>query len=142
MLILHGAAALSAFRLDKLAQKLSELHPEIRLRHTRYLHFAQLRAPLSPEQEDVLQQLLTYGPRDTLGESAGAADDTGLQLVVPRPGTISPWSSKATDIAHHSGLEQVERLERGVGYYLNMPRQLTPEQVAAAIWEQVRDVLD
>jgi phosphoribosylformylglycinamidine synthase len=39
-------------------------------------------------------------------------------LVVPRPGTISPWSSKATDIAHNCGLSAIRRLERGVAYYL------------------------
>ncbi|MGQ7171359.1 hypothetical protein ACUOCP_35115, partial [Escherichia sp. R-CC3] len=54
-----------------------------------------------------------------------------LLLVTPRPGTISPWSSKATDIAHNCGLQQVNRLERGVAYYIEAGT-LTNEQ-----WQQV-----
>ncbi len=113
MLILRGASALSAFRLDKLAQKLSDLHPQFRLLHTQYVHFAELSAPLSTEQEGVLGQLLRYGPRSAADEGDLAGSGQSL-VVVPRPGTISPWSSKATDIAHNAGLTQLARLERGI----------------------------
>ena len=56
-------------------------------------------------------------------------------LVVPRPGTISPWSSKATDIAHNSGLEQVRRLERGTAFYL------TGSDIADATFQAAADLL-
>ena len=131
MLILRGAPALSAFRLDKLAQKLAVIDPGIRIQHTEYLHFAELRAPLTPEREAILARLLHYGPAiEEAGHVAGDAQAAQLLLVVPRPGTISPWSSKATDIAHNCGLDEVERLERGTAYYLVLPALLTPGQHA------------
>jgi phosphoribosylformylglycinamidine synthase len=133
MLILRGAAALSAFRLDKLAQKISAIHPDIRLLHTEYVHFAELEGTLSGGEEDTLAGLLSYGPRSGTAESVDSlASDTSVKfLVVPRPGTISPWSSKATDIAHNSGLSQVVRLERGVQYFLACPQDLSDADTAA-----------
>ena len=128
MLILRGASALSAFRLDKLAQKLSDLHPEIHLIHTEFVHFAELSVAMSADREDVLRQLLKYGPRSEGASSVGLTVAGDILLVVPRPGTISPWSSKATDIAHNCGLEQVLRLERGIAYYLSVPETLGTAQ--------------
>ena len=119
MLTLRGAPALSAFRLNKLAQRISGIHPEIQLLHTEYVHFAQLHGPLSSEQEGVLTSLLAYGPELTIVNTDELVG-TALLLVVPRPGTISPWSSKATDIAHNCGLCEVERLERGLALYLSL----------------------
>ncbi|MDX1734804.1 MAG: phosphoribosylformylglycinamidine synthase [Halioglobus sp.] len=122
MLTLRGSPALSAFRVAKLAQKLSAIHPDLLLLHTEYLHFAALHQPLEEDQRRVLERLLSYGPA-----SAAAGDsnpDGELFLVVPRPGTISPWSSKATDIAHNCGLRNVERLERGVAWYFGLPQGL------------------
>ena len=124
MLTLRGAPALSAFRLDKLAQKFSDIHPDIQLLHTQYIHFAQLHRPLSPQRLEILEKLLSYGPRAP--EAVADQDkEEDLLLVVPRPGTISPWSSKATDIAHNCGLDEVERLERGVAWYLDLPEHLS-----------------
>ncbi|MBF3313943.1 hypothetical protein ISU77_17665, partial [Leptospira borgpetersenii serovar Hardjo-bovis] len=80
-----------------------------------YVHFAALAAPLNAEEHARLERLLKYGPSLT-----GHAPSGRLLLVTPRPGTISPWSSKATDIAHNCGLAQVKRLERGVAYYLDV----------------------
>lgn len=124
MLTLRGAPALSAFRLDKLAQKLTAIDPDIQLLHTEFVHFADLAAPLDAEQESVLAQLLDYGP--TISETGHVANAGGgtLFLVVPRPGTISPWSSKATDIARNCGLEAVARIERGIAYQLSLPDNL------------------
>lgn len=119
MLTLRGAPAYSAFRLEKLAQRLSNLHPDIQILHHEFVHFAELTAPLDAGQSEVLESLLTYGPAVT--SSTRAPEGATLFLVVPRPGTISPWSSKATDIAHNCGLEAVERLERGVAWYLGLP---------------------
>ena len=130
MLTLRGAPALSAFRLDKLAQKFSAIHPEIQLLCPEYLHFAELLAPLEPARLEILNSLLTYGPAP-----AALPDDkmarAALLLVVPRPGTISPWSSKATDIAHNCGLHEIERLERGIAWYFLLPGDITGEQTVA-----------
>ena len=123
MLTLRGAPALSAFRLDKLAQKLSAIHRDIQLVHTEFVHFAELHQPLSAPQHEILESLLTYGPSARV-EGGEALAEATLLLAVPRPGTISPWSSKATDIAHHCGLESIERIERGVAWYVTLPENL------------------
>ncbi len=122
MLILRGAPALSPFRRDKLAQKLSAIDPAVRLLHCEFVHFAHTAEALSEDRQELLRQLLHYGP-----VAEGVEPDTGaaeLLLVVPRPGTISPWSSKATDIAHNCGLREVLRLERGTAWYLELPAGL------------------
>ena len=130
MLILRGAPALSDFRLDKLAQKLALIHPDLHLLHTEYVHFAELERTLSEDQRAVLEQLLEYGPA-TVARDSAALDAGRLRLVVPRPGTISPWSSKATDIAHNCGLDNVKRLERGTAWYFQQPAELDAAQRAA-----------
>ena len=128
MLILPGSPALSAFRLDKLAPRLSAIHPQVRLLTTEYIHFADLDGDLPDDRLAVLENLLAYGP-DGGSRSHGAdRSEAALMLVVPRPGTISPWSSKATDIAHNCGLTEVHRLERGIAYYLAMPEDISADQ--------------
>ncbi len=113
MLGLRGAPAVSDFRLQKLSQKLtSALGRSLQL-YAEFMHFADLEQSLSDGERQVLDRLLRYGPKLPAHEPLGT-----LVLAVPRPGTISPWSSKATDIAHNCGLGKVRRLERGVAYYL------------------------
>ncbi len=113
MLILPGAPALSPFRRHKLLEAIRAVAPEIATLDAEFVHFAAVAGELDATQRAVLDRLLVYGPRGQRGKRSGT-----LSLVVPRPGTISPWSSKATDIAHICGLLAVERLERGVAYYL------------------------
>ena len=112
MLVLRGSPALSPFRLDKLMTRAAEGAPEVRHIYAEYLHFAQSERELSGDEQVVLAQILTYGPAAQAEEPAGT-----LLLVIPRIGTISPWASKATDIAHNCGLAAIKRLERGVAYY-------------------------
>ncbi len=128
MLIFPGAQALSSFRLDKLQQILCTISADLVLRSAQYHHFAAVSGSLNADEEDVLKQLLSYGDHvdGDLGES-----DSQLFLVVPRPGTISPWSSKATDIAHNAGLEKVQRLERGIVYRVSGADSLSSEQQQA-----------
>jgi phosphoribosylformylglycinamidine synthase len=118
MLCLRGAPALSAFRLDKLAQRLREGGlPDVRLSAS-LMHFADLSRDLTADELALLERLLRYGPA-AAAAAASAAEPAGrLLLVVPRPGTISPWSSKATEIAQQCGLGAVRRLERGVAFGL------------------------
>jgi phosphoribosylformylglycinamidine synthase len=111
-LSLRGSAALSQFRLDKLYSTLTVSAPNIAHIYTEFVHFAFSDTALSAAEQKTLQQILTYGPK-TEAESANGE----LLLVIPRIGTISPWASRATDIAHNCGVLLL-RLERGIAYYV------------------------
>ncbi|AYF88209.1 phosphoribosylformylglycinamidine synthase [Pseudomonas sp. DY-1] len=113
MLILRGAPALSAFRHGKLLEQLTQKVPAVSGLYAEFTHFAEVIGVLSGEEEQVLARLLKYGPSVPVQEPSGR-----LFLVVPRFGTISPWSSKATDIARNCGLAKIERLERAIAYYV------------------------
>jgi phosphoribosylformylglycinamidine synthase len=128
MLQLPGARALSAVRIAKLLARLGTLEPAVRSLDARFIHFVDTARPLELAERQILQQLLTYGPR----ADSGTADANGeTVLIVPREGTISPWSSKATDIAHVCGLTAIRRIERGIEYRLRDMQPLGPERLAA-----------
>ena len=117
MLTFSGAPALSDFRLEKVLAAIRDRVAHVESVDTRYLHLVEVSAPLSDEQRTVVEALLRYGPSTpTEGQSGAPAGE--LLLVVPRFGTVSPWSSKATDIAHVCGLGAVTRIERGVAYFI------------------------
>jgi hypothetical protein len=89
-----------------------------------FVHVVELApgvATLAPAAQTILEKLLTYGPRRQARPPVGL-----LQVVAPRPGTISPWSSKATDIAHICGLTQVKRIERVVAYTVEFGSAAAP----------------
>ncbi|MGA6107308.1 phosphoribosylformylglycinamidine synthase [Pseudomonas solani] len=113
MLILRGAPALSAFRHGKLLEQLTQKVPAVTGLYAEFTHFAEVTGVLTADEEKVLARLLKYGPSVPVQEPAGR-----LFLVLPRFGTISPWSSKATDIARNCGLAKIERIERGIAYYV------------------------
>jgi phosphoribosylformylglycinamidine synthase len=119
MLVLRGAPALSAFRHEKLLSALQSKVAAVTALYGEFIHFADLKQELAESQRNVLDRILRYGPKAEAGEPQGE-----LVLVVPRPGTISPWSSKATDIARNCGLVDVKRLERGVAYYIQSSKVL------------------
>ena len=130
MLHLRGNSALSDFRRDRLLQQLQQPLPSIDRLAADYLHIAELDEALAPAEQDILEKLLDYG------SSATSATLSGTSLiVVPRPGTISPWSSKATDIVHNCGLEKVTRVERGIVYTLGLDNAeaLTDAQLVAVL---------
>src|SRR5579864_7706079 len=112
MLQFRGGPALSPFRIRKLLENLRVTLPEIQSLDTQYLYFVDATGSLGTGDRGVLERLLNDG-QDELSPPPGA-----LLLVVPRLGTISPWASKATDIAHSCGLHKVRRVERGLAYYL------------------------
>ena len=125
MLTFRGAPALSDFRKEKLFNSLYKKFPAVKGVYAEYVHLADVEGELSPEDKAELAALLSYGPKIEAESSRGQ-----LFLVAPRPGTISPWSSKATDIAHNAGLHQVNRLERAVAYYV-------AGELTDADWQQV-----
>jgi len=112
LLSLRGRNALSSFRVAKLLSSLTGTR--IAAVAAVYWHFVRTSHALTGAERATLDRLLTYGPRDASDDAAGE-----LLLVLPRPGTISPWASKATDIAHNCGLAAVERIERGVAYRIS-----------------------
>ena len=91
MHILRGAPALSDFRRSKLLARLQNRVAAVSGVYAEFMHFAELTAELDESSEQVLSRLLRYGPSVAVEEPAGE-----LVLVMPRFGTISPWSSKAT----------------------------------------------
>ncbi|MGC9551798.1 phosphoribosylformylglycinamidine synthase [Vibrio metoecus] len=125
MRILRGSPALSEFRVNKLLTACREQHLPVTGIYAEFMHFADLKAELNPQELEKLEKLLTYGPTIQEHEPQGL-----LLLVTPRPGTISPWSSKATDIAHNCGLRGIKRLERGTAYYVEAETALTAAQIA------------
>ncbi|PIV15600.1 MAG: phosphoribosylformylglycinamidine synthase [Gallionellales bacterium CG03_land_8_20_14_0_80_55_15] len=132
-----GSSALSAFRLEKLRAAINAVAPAMTLTDTRYCYFSALQgAKLDKAQAGLLDKVL--GLDESAGEPAQAKtpDSAWLGvLVVPRLGTISPWSTKATDIAQHCGLTGVQRIERGVIYYLASTngKALSQQQQAAVL---------
>ena len=123
MKTLRGAPALSDFRVSKLLNQCSELQLPVTDIYAEFTHFAHITEELNAEESQVLQQLLKYGPTIEEHEPVGQ-----FLLVTPRPGTISPWSSKSTDIAHNCGLAKVSRLERGIAYYISLSTELSAQQ--------------
>jgi phosphoribosylformylglycinamidine synthase len=112
ILQLRGPRAASEFRLAKLLAALKKIDPSVRAVAAEYRHFVEIDRALGDPERARLERLLDYGAKG--GEARGI-----LYLVVPRLGTLSPWSSKATDIAHNCGLAGIKRIERGTAYYVD-----------------------
>ena len=119
LLQLRGPGALSEFRLAKLLASLQKVDPGVRAVAAEFRHFVEIEGRLDAGERNVLDRLLQYG------FPASPAAGT-LHLVVPRPGTISPWSSKATDIARNCGLARVRRIERGIAYHVDTRADIAP----------------
>ena len=111
MLELPGQPALSDFRLAKLLATLQQQDERVKAVLARFTYFVALRETLSTEQKQRLNALLLSGD-----QAAALGKGARRIYTVPRPGTISPWSSKATDIALACDLDAVERIERGICY--------------------------
>ncbi|GEM78719.1 phosphoribosylformylglycinamidine synthase [Vibrio superstes] len=126
MRILRGSPALSEFRVQKLLELCREQDLPVTGIYAEFMHFADVSAELDASEAEKLEKLLTYGPTIEEHEPQGT-----LVLVTPRPGTISPWSSKSTDIAHNCGLGKVKRLERGTAYYVETSVALDEAQTKA-----------
>jgi len=103
---------------QKIAQQL-QLATQIEITpYAEFIHFVELKTAdtvLDQQQQAVLKQILHYGPQLAEHEPLGQ-----MFISAPRPGTISPWSTQATSIAEHCGLSDIERIERGVLYTLEL----------------------
>ncbi|WP_291934851.1 phosphoribosylformylglycinamidine synthase [Limnohabitans sp.] len=137
----EGANALSDFRIAQLLPRLAAISPQIQGISARFVHLVATTEPLQDDQKQTLSALLTYG------EPYTGPVDGPLIVVSPRIGTVSPWASKATDIAHNCGFD-VRRVERLTEYRLTMKSgllstaQLTAEQlvqVAAVLHDRMTE---
>ena len=108
-LLLDGPAALSVFALAKIQAEIPSVV------YAEFVHVLQLRSELSQDESRQVHQLLTYGPTLELPTKQGRR----LTTVLPRSGTISPWSSKASDIFARCGLHSVARVERGLRWFIS-----------------------
>jgi len=143
MLTLSGTSALSRFRIEKLLTELQAVAGSITAVSARFQHFVQIDGQLSAEQAAMLERLLDYGQSDesseniAVEESGGSPEPQFVSLwVVPRLGTISPWSSKASEIAERCGLAAVKRIERGIEY-----RFTSSEPLSDAVKHQLASLL-
>ncbi len=118
MEIIRGAPALSDFNVRKLLQACNSQALPVKSIYAEYIHLADLSRTLDDNERQQLHKLLTYGPQSQGPEIESRQPQGSLFFVTPRPGTISPWSSKATDIARNCDLAKVHRLERGVAFYV------------------------
>ncbi|WP_404350534.1 phosphoribosylformylglycinamidine synthase [Phycicoccus jejuensis] len=127
-----GGAALSTFRAAGVLARLRVVAPQIRAVSAQHVHWVASAAPLDDATHATVTRLLTYGE-----PFAGVADapHAALVVVAPRLGTLSPWASKATDIAHSCGVD-VRRVERVTEYHLLADEPLTQDQ-----WGRCADVL-
>ena len=107
-LLLDGPAALSVLRSLRYKPK------SLTVVYAEFVHLLQLRDTLSREESRQVHQLLNYGPTLELPPKQGKR----LTTVLPRSGTISPWSSKASDIFARCGLHRVARVERGLRWFV------------------------
>ncbi|MGH8150262.1 MAG: phosphoribosylformylglycinamidine synthase, partial [Steroidobacteraceae bacterium] len=166
MLSLPGAPALSPFRIAKLLARLAAVEAAVGGLTSRFVHFVDTSRELTGGEARILGELLTYGPRPegpvpaaqpwasapkpmASAARAPAASAPELEpedgqplLVVPRAGTVSPWSSKATDIARVCGLDAVRRIERGIAYRVQASRRLEPrelERLAAELFDRMTE---
>lgn len=132
-----GSTALSTFKSEKLIEDLRKIDVPVQQILASYEHYVFTEEALSDDEQSQLNQLLNYG------SSATEIPKEALVLrVIPRLGTVSPWASKATDIAHNCGLAKVKRIERGIAYAI-IPesgwlgsKKITQEQQA-----QIADLL-
>ncbi|MBU1353589.1 MAG: phosphoribosylformylglycinamidine synthase [Gammaproteobacteria bacterium] len=136
MTTLAGGNALSSFRAQQLQPALEAIHPKISGIAARFVHLVATDAAPTPTEQERLAALLTYG------DPYAGPEDGAVLIVTPRLGTLSPWASKATDIARNCGIA-IRRVERITEYRISLKSGLlgkTPE-LTAEQWDQVAALL-
>jgi len=126
MLELPGQPALSDFRVAKLTRALKRVDERVDSLQARYVYFVATHQDLSRQERTRLDALLLSGEKPKKLKKGATT-----LIVVPRPGTISPWSSKATDIATACDIAAVDRIERGIAYAISFSGKVDDAAVAA-----------
>ncbi len=130
----RGARALSDFRLAKLVQELKKAQPAVRGVAAEFWHFVEADAAPGAQARALLERLLRYGT-----PPPAAAPPGETFLVVPRLGTISPWASKATDIARNCGLAGIRRIERGILFFIDSNEKIIRDPVEALLHDRMTE---
>jgi phosphoribosylformylglycinamidine synthase len=125
-IVLRGGSALSEFRRRRLLAALQAADDAVADVRAWHLHVVLSPQPLTPDTRSRVAALLDDGL-----PSPAEPDGATVLWVMPRLGTVSPWSSKATDIAQVCGLAPVRRIERGIEYRLQHGAALVPADLAA-----------
>ncbi|HXH55322.1 MAG TPA: phosphoribosylformylglycinamidine synthase [Gammaproteobacteria bacterium] len=152
MLLMRGSLALSHFRLERLLAKINGIVPQVNSISAEYLFFIDLEERLTKAENSILSSLLNYSDfylspdspiavsipmslPSTLIASVSEKTNQSLIIVLPKPGVISAWFRKATDIAHNCTLNKIRRIERGVAYSIEASERLTwgDEQAIAGL---------
>ena len=145
---LPGANALSAFRQQRLVATLLAQGIDLESIEAQYLHFIWTEVELSPQDKTILESLLTYGQPFKANPKSGTTlfgkpNARNSSISIPRFGTVSPWASKATDIARQCGLN-ILRIERGIEYTFQSKKNLSAEQeqqVFTALYDGMTETL-
>lgn len=136
MYFLQGSRAYTPFRLQQLFCDLQRLQPTIRSLTADYGYFVECDGDLNESDIIALQTLLP----ESIATELPLFRPHETFFVVPRLGTISPWSSKATDIAHNCELKKIKRIERGIYYHIVGIEQLEQFQlVISAVYDPLTE---
>jgi phosphoribosylformylglycinamidine synthase len=131
VIAIKGSARLSNFRLDSINKKLAIANKKIKVVGCSEVYFLSFKGALKADQLEQLKSILKAAPfEENLKEIS--------LTVVPRFGTISPWSSKATEILHNSGLSFFQRIERGFYYSFDNSKTIS----AANLYEAGLELSD
>ena len=120
-----GIQALRNFKVRNLNEKINTAFPNIKLLSSEYIHFVETNNKLSNKNQLVLDKLLNYSP---LLDTSNSLQKI---IITPRIGTISPWSSKATDICQLCSLDEIKRIERGIIYHFS--QEIKSEELEAIL---------
>jgi phosphoribosylformylglycinamidine synthase len=132
MIEILGRSCLSAFQFEKLLPELKLCTSKLESFQARFMHFVDVKSEPNEREKNKLLRLLSYGPKDSEAspeQFLTPHPHQVLLIIVPRLGTISPWSSKATDIAHNCGLTSVNRIERGRIFKLQVSEALNTQEL-------------
>ena len=120
-----GTQALRNFKVRDLNEKINSEFTNINLLSSEYIHFIETNNKLSNKNQLTLDKLLNYSP------ALDTSNSLQKIIVIPRIGTISPWSSKATDIFKLCSLHEIRRIERGIIYHFS--RKIKTEELEAIL---------
>ncbi|WP_423906677.1 phosphoribosylformylglycinamidine synthase [Candidatus Spongiihabitans sp.] len=159
MLVIPGLSAISEFRKEKaighLCKAMSNCPSHRGILQisvdAKFVYFVDLKNPLNEHEKGILAQLLNLGATDFIEHSGkdnpvyldgySSSGTSQTRTVIPRLGTISPWATKATDIFHHCGLEQINRIERGTRWRFAVSgnQQISNKILAGVVYDPMTE---